>query len=222
MATLVTPAAGIWSSPTDFHTRSHFVDDFYGGGGTDGAIGALGWGAGGTISAVTGVANNPGLVGLATGASSGTYARLNMYGGGIQLLSANDFDLSWVFKVGTTDVDTTIRAGLSSGWASNPATNGIYFEKAAADTNWFTTTRATTETRTDTGIAVSTASYITVRMVRTSGLVLFYFNGALVATHTTTIPTAAVGPGIHILNSAAANKTMTVDYFEMTIGGLTR
>ena len=131
-------------------------------------------------------------------------------------------EMTWIIKPTTADADFDLRFGLASDLTSATPTNGAYFEKLAADTNWFTTTRATTETRTDTGIAVSTASYITVRMVRTSGLVLFYFNGALVATHTTTIPTAAVGPGIHILNSAAANKTMTVDYFEMTIGGLTR
>lgn len=35
-------------------------------------------------------------------------------------------------------------------------------------------------------------------------------------------PTVAGGPGVMIVNSAAAAKTMIVDYFEMAITGLSR
>lgn len=157
----------------DYHSGLYVQDDFITGSTTSGTAGALGWGTGGTITAITATAATPGQIQLDTGAVSATVARLNGFGS-FPVWMANTIDLTWIFKVGTNDANTTIRAGLTNNWAGNPATDGIYL------------------------------------------------NNAAVATHSTNIPAVAGGPGVMIVNSAAAAKTMIVDYFEMAITGLSR
>lgn len=220
MAAILTPAAGPIPNPNslfDYHTSMQVQDDFAGGGTTDGAVGTLGWGLAGTYAASTGTANNPGQGKLSTGAVSGTIGRLNLFGG-LPFIMSNEFDLTWIFKMDSNDANTTVRFGIANTFNSNPGANGVYLEKLDADTNWFAVTRASsTDTRVDTGIAVQTTSFVTLRITRVGVTAFFYLNGALVATQTATLPTAVGGPGCHIVNSAAANKSMVLDYFELTV-----
>ncbi len=225
MAGILTSAAGPWPRSALYNYRSgvQLQDDFITGSTTSGTVGALGWGTGGTITSMTSTAANPGQIQLDTSAVSGTISRLNGFGS-FPVWMANAIDLTWILKVGTNDANTTIRAGLTNNWAGNPATDGIYFEKADADTNWFAVTRASsTETpRSDTGVAVGTSAFVAFRIVRSTSSATFYINGARVATKTTNLPAVAGGPGVMIINSAAAAKTIIADYFEITISGLSR
>ena len=127
----------------------------------------------------------------------------------------------FVAKLNQVDANTSVWYGAAATSGSVP-NDGIWIEKRDADTNWFCVTRAaSTQTRTDSGVAVTT-DYTTFAYDRTSANVMFYINGNLVCTHTSNIPTAALDPATVIINSAAASKTHTIDYFEMQIYGMTR
>lgn len=196
-------------------------DDFTTGTTSSGQIGKLGWNSSGTISQGAGTQDHPGQVFISTGASQGTVARVNQFGTVVFLISQTH-GILWVAKMGQVDAFTDVRYGASDGWTANPPTNGIFFERLAADTNWFAVCRSGgVQTRTDTGVAFST-NWITLEYRRDASSVAFFVNGSLVATITTNIPVAGGAFGCHIVNGEALAKTMNVDYSEYYIRGLVR
>lgn len=198
-------------------------DEFYGGTTTTGNIGSIGW----SLSACTatpsgGTANNPGFYRLDTTAVINTLCRVFSQAGAINPINKNHSEIT-VARLNTNDANTIVRIGDSDGFSASPPTNGIYFEKLAADTNWFVVTRsAGVETRTDTGVAINT-NFNSFAFTVTSASVIFQLNNATVATHTTNIPSVTGGlNGWFITNTAAASKTLDLDYWQGIFTGLSR
>jgi hypothetical protein len=58
----------------------------------------------------------------------------------------------WSLLLTQADTNILVRVGVASEMTSDPPTDGVYFEKLAADTSWFRVGRASgTSTRDDTG-----------------------------------------------------------------------
>ena len=101
---------------------------------------------------------------------------------------------------------------------------GLYYSNANA--NWQAITyNASVGTTTDTGIAaVADGSYQTF-CVRANGTssVQFLINGAIVATHTTNIPSSTVTPYVAIAKSAGTtSRVMRLDYIRFSGSGNAR
>lgn len=196
-------------------------DEFANGGTSSGTIGQLGWSSAGTISQKVGEAAEPGLYTVATGGVSATAGRINTP----QLfIPTTPHYLLWRVRLNTNDANTTARFGAGASVTGNPPNNGIYFEKLDADTNWFCVTRASsvqTGSRADSGVQVST-SLITFEYRFDGTRVLFFINGAHVATQTTNIPTAVLALLAYIINSAAADKTFDAGLMRFALTGLAR
>jgi len=216
------------SSLYPYKSQVIFKDEFLSGSTTSGAIGTLGWGfSNGTVSQLPSITNRPGLLRRDTGAGAGTVTSLRLNINTSATFAADmSHDVLWMVRANQNDTDTAVRVGSATPtFTTDPPTDGIYFEKLYADTNWFCITRsASVETRTDSGIAVST-NFITLsyqRVVSPTSSVVFQINGTTVCTHTATMPTALVSPWTHIVNQAAASKTLDHDYIQFRIYGLTR
>lgn len=206
-----------------YRNSVYLSDEFYGGTTSTGNIGSIGWSIGaGTATPSGGTVNNPGFYRLDTTAVINTLARIFSQSTTINTLNKNHSELT-IVRLNTNDANTIVRIGDSDGFSASPPTNGIYFEKLAADTNWFVVTRAAgVETRTDTGVAVNT-SFNTFAFSVTSASVIFQLNYTTVATHTTNIPTSTTGlNGWFITNTAAASKTLDIDYWQGIFTGLVR
>jgi hypothetical protein len=199
-------------------------EDFVLGTNTNGSIGGVGFAGSGTLSQVSGEAGGRlGLFRLDTTSTSATLARIN-YNVATAVDPASTSRILWVVRLNTNDTDTLLRVGSQNTAGGNPAANGIYLEKLAADTDWFCVTRSgAAQTRTDSTIAVST-SFVDIAYIQNSSGVQFYLNGvAVCGLMTTNITTTFLAPTVFIINSAAASKTVDVDYFEYTAWrGVTR
>lgn len=199
-------------------------DDFIGGNTISGSIGVLGWLSNGTLTASSAsTTNRMGVVQIDTTAVINTPARINFGQNSFVYDPSNPYSLLWALKLDTNDANTTFRFGASNPVQNNPPTHGIYIEKLDADTNWFCVTRAGgVQTRTDSTVAVDT-NYHTFTITRTSSGVVFSIdNTSVCGTHTTNIPTTFIDPVVYIINSAAASKTATIDYFQLRIYGIVR
>lgn len=198
-------------------------DDFISGLNTNGTTGVLGWIVnGGVTTNLASIAGRPGLLRKDTSAVSGTIATLFTSGTGSVWDSSSNHILLILARLNSNDANTTVRIGLSNAFASSPSTDGIYFEKLDADTNWFCVTRsASVQTRTDSGIAVNT-NFNAFEYKRDSSGVAFFLNYAQVCSQSTNIPAIQGSSGLHIVNSAAAVKSIDIDYFSMIVTGLSR
>ena len=202
-------------------TQIFLQDDFLTGTATSGSIGTLGWSSSGTITSLVSTTNQPGKYRIDTSSVSGTHARIN--GLTSALIDPSLYtSLFWRAIITQVDANTQVRIGAANGVSAVTPNDGIYFEKLDADSNWFCVTRASSsQTRTDTGVAVDTSIH-NFWWVRGTSSVTFYIDGIPKATHTATIPTIFIGPFLYIINSAAASKTMDVDYFSLIQTGLVR
>lgn len=225
-STRLTTAAGplvavdLWA---DYRFTIDLADEFITGGTSSGAIGLLGWQfTNGTVSQQASEANRPGIVRRATSASSGTAASMYMYGSATAFDPALPHMVHFECRLNQVDTNTTVRIGVRDSASASPPTNGIYFEKLDADTNWFVVTRAaSSQTRADTGVACDT-SFHSFKYFRTSTGVQFFLDTVSVGTSAATIPTAFCNPSVFIINSAAADKTIDTDYFRIRVDGLAR
>lgn len=218
---VLTPAAGpVTSSPCSEYTRYVCVrDDFLGGAAATGLIGELGWQAnGGATSTAGGVANEPGFYVISTGGTSNTTASIYTQGSS-SVIAAGSWDLAFRVRGDSKDGNTTMQVGLQDNVISVSPTNGSYFQALDGDTNWFCVTRSGgVQTRTDSGVAVSTSAFQMLRQVRTGNdSVTFSINGATVCSHTTNLHSVNTNTTVAIKNSAASNKNMAVGFFNLVI-----
>lgn len=197
-------------------------EDFLTGTAATAQIGTHGWNSAGTISNRPGETNRPGIIRVDTGGVSGTIARINGLGAD-NFIPDQNHSITAYYRLNTNDANTTTRIGSGNSFGSATPSNGIYFEKLDADTNWFCVARnAGVQTRTDSTIAVNT-NFNSFQYVRNSSGVQYFINGAAVCgTISTNITSTALSPGVTILNSAAAAKTFDLDYFEFRMFGLSR
>lgn len=220
MAVILYPAAGAIPGGDrlyDYRTSVQLQDEFASGLSTGGSIGSLGWiSSGGTTSLLAPEANHPGIVRRSTGGSINTATTLGLYGGTRQFLGSETYDWLFVARLNTNDALTLVRIGLLASLA-NPSPAGMYFEKLDADTNWFCVTRlSSSETRVDSGVAVTT-DFATFSGSKDAGGAIFYINGVQVAGPITdTLPNLCL-PATLINNGEAADKSIDIDYFEQHI-----
>lgn len=185
----------------------------------------------GSISNKTVTSTEFGKIGLLTlnsGTALSNRAALNVAGGQVStLLGASTHTISssaFLSLLGVAADDFRIGIGLMDDVTAAAPTNGVYFthNRAVSATNWVVcTTKASTTTSTDTGIAISLSSstYQNLRIEINQGAtsVGFYINGSLVATHTTNIPnTVAIAPGLYTNKTVSTNAvqtTLTTDWF---------
>lgn len=185
--------------------------------------GTLGWTyVGGSTTGPAGTANHFGLVNRSTSAVSGTLASSFVNSGSSSLYDPSfPHSIVFILRLNTNDANTLVRIG-SLNPASLAPTSGIYLEKLDADTNWFcVTNNAGVQTRTNSGIAVTT-NFFTMSYTRNSSGVQFFIDYSPVCSHTTNIPTIFISSAFQITNSAASAKTLDVDYYEMRISGIIR
>lgn len=199
-------------------------DDFVTGIGGSGTIGELGWNlsSGTAANQASETGGRIGIIRRDTTAVINTYASITLFNSSNAIDTALPHIITWAVRLNTNDANTTLRIGSTNSAFAAPA-NGVYFEKLDADTNWFCVTRAGgVQTRTDSTIATNT-SFNTFVYSRQSSGVTFSINGTSVCgTHTTNIPANFYVPSVAITNSAAAAKTVDLDYFEGVLTGLTR
>lgn len=205
-------------------TTAYDDDDFTSGGSANGTIGKLGWALVGTSAPVTAETGRPGISRLSTTAVAGNIAYLRAIATGIASLHTADmFDITWMIRMVETAL-TQVRAGLQTA-STDPGAAGAYFERLAADTNWFSVTRsASVQTRKDTGIAAGTG-WLRLRLRRIDATTLgFSVNGGTEVTHGTSenLPNAAIAHGLQIVTGEAVIKNVDVDYFSCRITGLVR
>lgn len=207
----------------DYQTRIDLQDDFMFGSITSGNLGNLGWAVVGGISYIGNVIGRPGVIVLDTGGTINTLARL-IHGIGFQFRGdQTPYSFTWILRINTNDANTTSRIGSTDTFANNPPTNGIYFEKLAADTNWFCVARASgVQTRVDSGVATTTnfTKFTGIRNIASATFMID--NNSVCNIITTDLPIAFMGFSLLITNTAAASKTMDIDYFEGSITGLSR
>lgn len=198
-----------------YNARKRFTlqEDFIGGNQNTGFLGTLGWQAASTLLIRSGERNAPGILRIDTTAVSGTQARLNFTS--VNFNRAYNHEIVWIARPNQVDANTLIRIGAANGVSANPPNDGVYFEKLDADTNWFCVVRISGggPTRVDSGVPVA-VTLSTFKYVYNGVDVKFYINNVLVSTQTTTM-TGLIGPFVFILNSAAASKTMDMDYFHL-------
>lgn len=211
----------------DYRNSVRISDEFVSGSTTSLTIGALGWGAAaGTTTYVTGEdASRPGILRRDTTASSGTIATLQLSSSAFLMYGINSpvtYKSTWVVRLNTNDADTAVRIGFADA-TGNPPGNGTYFEKLAADTNWFCMTNHVggSGIRVDTGIAVNTG-WNTFELTATATLAQCSINGVVTNNANTQMTNSAMIPILQIVNSAAAAKTIDIDYFELNLTGLVR
>ena len=207
-----------------------FQDEFLSGSTTSGVIGSLGWGfSNGTTSFLVSETNRMGILRRDTGAGVGTVTSLRLNINTSATFTGNiAHDILWMVRANNNDADTAIRVGVATPtFTTDPPTDGIYFEKLYADTNWFCVTRSAAtglETRTDSTIAVST-NFVTLAhqlVVSPTSSAIFQINGTTVCTHTANITTVFVSPWTHIVNQVGAAKTLDHDYVQFRVYGLAR
>ena len=177
------------------------------------------------------VAEHPGIIRLSTGASSGTLATMtlrNTSSAGLFLPSAS-FDSEWVVMPFVTDSDSLFRLGFGSDFAANPAADGIWVEKLAADTSWFAVSRASGVQTRSTALGTVTAGvFVRFRIKRHNNVAIGFslgygmVNGNDNYRITMNIPSASLTPFMQVRNAAAADKALDIDLFQLHITGMNR
>lgn len=214
--------------PTAPLSNFYFRDDFLGGsyGGTATAL----WDCFNASGApVTGVANHPGIMQVGN-ATINTVASLSFdkwNNNTPQIVCSNAsqlFEINWVFKLTGVMSNTNFRCGLAYDNTAIAPAHGIYVEKLAADTTFFGVTRAaSTQSRTAAMATAVIGTWYLVRVRRIDATTVgFTVNGGTEVTATANIPTNAINPFIHIYSADANLKQIDVDYFDISITGLTR
>jgi uncharacterized protein with putative carbohydrate binding module len=122
---------------------------------------------------------------------------------------AKGFDLRFRFATMAASARTRrIGLGATTAFEANVA-NGIFLRFTNGNIS-FVTRSASSETATDTGIASAT-TFKTCRILMRSGRAECYLDGALVATHTTNVPTVSMGFAFGI--SSADVEGLALEWF---------
>ncbi len=215
-------------------TVLYLQDTFTTGTGSSGQIGQLGWNFTGTSASVTMLATETGRVGIARLTSNSVNPSTAAWHlratptTGILLPGDLPWDIGFMLRAnlnGGTANTSMFRVGLSPdpGTTGDPS-HGIYFEKLAADTNWFAVTRSSSvQTRTDTGVAYADATFVRFRIRRetSGGNILFSVNAGTDISHSANIPTAALHPFAMERTTEAVAKTLDFHRFYLKVTGIT-
>jgi hypothetical protein len=201
-------------------------DDFGVGTAATGAIGELRWtlASPATGALQTVIVGNLGHFRVGSSATLNAIGAITLRATGGALQTTPDFDMRWVLRLGqASDTATIVRMGSVATATGNPPTDGIYFEKLAADTAWFAVCRnASAQTRNVTGVNTD-ANFHRFEIVRRGAAVMFYIDGALVSTiSTSNVPNAAQSIVAQVGNNVAVEKFIDIDFFDLAVYGMTR
>lgn len=208
-----------------FRSTIELQEEFISGSNTNGTIGILGMGiTGGTAGQQNSEANRFGILRRDTGAAAGTVASTVLTPNNSTIFTVTlPHKIVWAVRQNVNNNNTIVRHGSMNLFTANPPANGIYIEKAAADTNWFCVTRSGgVETRTDTGVAVDTNFHTFAYTLNSSGASFTLDSAGVCGTHTTNLPTGFTNPASHIVNVDAVAKSADYDYFQVQIFGIAR
>jgi hypothetical protein len=221
-------AAGGGGSSAIDPTAPQWFDDLLGGNSPAGQIGNLGWawanGPGPTFT--QGIANHPGIVTISSGTSSSNYATLYLGEGGQStnrpIYQGDLWDVTFWVRPTTNDAQTVLRVGMNSN-AGGAGGAGAYFEKLAADTDWFAVTNGAAQTRTDMGVAVAANTWVKLRVRMVNATTVGYsINGGTETTITTNLPNNALLPFVNVMTSTTTAKTLDIDACLIALSGLSR
>lgn len=207
-------SADPWATPT-------YEDDFYN---------FNGWTASGPGSVTTqvGTETHPGIVRVATGATSGNKERLHLGTGGTDtILVPGNFDATFIVKpVIITNV--VFRVGFADDWTVDLPNNWFGFEFDSATANWHNKGRigAATFGDTDTGVAAGAGTWarFRIRIVTVGGTSSVYgsVNGGTEWETTGSAITAAMQPGFYARTTENVTKQLDVDYYRYQPFGVVR
>ena len=218
------------SAVPNMRWTGHFAEDEFLNhtGSETGEIGSLGWTSGaGTISGATaGEAQHAGIVNLSSSATINTVGRLTLgtaSASGV-LLPQNLIHMATIVRPTVADADANYRWGLmqDASVSATSGTSGCYFTYDQGNNGnsnwWFRSRNASTNTNTDTGVALTANNWYLLEIVREgAGAMCGYINGVRVARHTTNNPTPAQNVGYIAQTDAAAAKTIDIDYFSIRL-----
>ena len=219
LAKLVTEGSALSSSPPSF------TDHFCFGSTETGEVGEQGWGfTNGTVSYAAPAQDRPGIMTRASAATAGnvasTYPLSSATTG--MLVKADLQELAWSVLPVNPGL-ATYRVGIANDAAGNPPSDGFYLEALTTDINWFSVRRrAGAETRTDTGIPVSSGTWMDYRLrrVSTDNWEIFINGGAFQIIHTIgNIPleTDVMLPFSQIIPLTAVARSMHHDFFSLVM-----
>jgi len=191
-------------------------DDFWGGDFTSGNIGDLGWISDSlTMFPAISQPNHPGMVGAYSLGQLGSFTLTPI--NSAPLLGDWFFDVTFVVFMLISTPTNGIRIGLTS-TPSSLSTSGIYFEKIAADTNFFGVARTglVQETRVDTLVSTF-PSWHTFRIRRiNSDQIGFTIDGGGEVTVESNIPTNGLTPTVQ-MDGLSGIQAVFFDYFSAKI-----
>lgn len=208
--------------PANPLAQTVIVDEFTVSSTETGENGELGWSfTNGSFNLIGPETNHPGICRRASSASSGAVASTYTGGGGVTVVVTMEQvdEVTWVIRPVTADTDFDLRFGMFSDMTANPPAAGSYFEKLAADTNWFGVGRlASVQTRVTTGVAFA-ASWFKLKLRRVSAsVVAFSVNGGAEVQVTTNNPsTTGMAFGFQIIPGSANARSVDVDFFSMKL-----
>lgn len=222
---------------------THYTDDLIGGLDTSGNIGQWGWNvfssAGTPVVTPDGGASalpagTLGLVMLGTGATSGNDATLtpgNAYANIRIPTGSNEVDIvfragigNYVSSTGVANADFHVGLGFLLG-ASFTLARGVYFEKLAADTNWWgVTDELFTRTKTDTGVVAAVETMTAFRIKWTPTSARFWVASSIAGlasatpiTNTTNLPTTNLSIVVQVKTNTAASRHIYLDLVDLAV-----
>lgn len=184
--------------------------------------------ANGTVTAVNGEADAPGIIQMTTGASNGASVTLYQAVRGTSTVLPLRANQVRTFTV-RTRLTNTSNVAFRFGYASDPI--GASTATSAAmwiyDTNVDTSLRAITRasgSAETTVLSTPGTSFVRYDIVQVAaGTFLFFRDRTLVATHSSTVPGAvSVAPFFQIITRTAGSKTLETDFVAYDTKALTR
>lgn len=123
----------------------------------------------------------------------------------------------YVTALSTGAQEYIVNVGFGDQVDATAMSDGIFFSyDRATDGNFWAckTTSSSTTTKTVTAVAPTAGTYQTLSVGYYSGSVKFYIGGTLVATHSTNLTAALVGPKLRIVKTVGATaRRLVCDYF---------
>lgn len=196
-------------------------DDFVSGSTEAGEIGTWGWTPNGTgaPSHLDGIANHPGILSIPTGATTNQYTTISLRTGSVSYrMLATELDyFGYIINIPTiTSIDVSIGFGANAIAQANLGGDSVYFSfTPGTSAFWRTVTRlAGAATTTASTVTVTAGNWYLLEAFRdtATGNWSFYINGALVTTHSATLPTAAVGPTLYVNPTSDAIREVQIDW----------
>lgn len=218
--------------PDDFDIYDEFTSNALV---TTGNLGELAWGTVSngtpTLAFQTGVAKHPGVIRITTGATSGNDTRLHLGASGtaaVMFLASDIARVRTILQLSSAVSTMRLKFGygvdVSDVGSDTFGTAGAWWEFNSNDSNkWQTETRnaSSTTTNTDGGADVAQSSWYQLEIVQLqNGNLQFAKNGALLFTHSATLPSVACNPGFVIETNTTAARSVDIDFFGLNLAPL--